>query len=70
MEALPRCTASIADHANAAAAVATKVLIMAKRRIAVGLQVGAGIEAEPADPQEGCADHGERHGVGAMISLP
>ena len=34
-----------------AAAVATKVLIMASARRAGGFQVGAGVEAEPADPE-------------------
>ena len=34
-----------------------------ERRVAVRLEVGAGVEAEPADPEQRGADHGERHRV-------
>ena len=34
---------------------------------AVGLQVGAGVEAEPADPQQGGTDHGQGQAMGRQV---
>jgi hypothetical protein len=59
-EGLPLTAHSTNSQASAAAAVATKVLIMASARRAVGFEVRAGVEAEPADPEQRGADH--RHG--------
>jgi hypothetical protein len=41
----------------------TKVLMKASAGHAVGLEVGAGVEAEPAHPQQRRADHGQRQAV-------
>ena len=54
---------STSDQETMAAAVATKVLTRGEHGAAGGFEVGAGVEAEPADPEHGRADHGERHGV-------
>jgi hypothetical protein len=50
-------------QASTAAAVAMMVLMKASAGDAVGLEVGAGVEAEPAHPQQRGADHGQRQAV-------
>ena len=60
---------SVSIQERPAAAVATKVLIIARARVAVGFQVGAGVEAEPADPQQPGADQGQVSECGGIGSL-
>jgi len=47
-------------HDIAAAAVATKELVMASGSAATGFEVRSGVEAEPAHPEQRGADHGHR----------
>ena len=60
---------STADQDRIAAAGADEGVDHGKRRAGRGFEVGAGVEAEPADPQHRGADHGQRHGMRRHVVL-
>ena len=68
-DGLPETIRSISIQASTPAAGATKVLIIATAATPGGLERGAGVEAEPADPEQARADQGQSQASGAE-SLP
>jgi hypothetical protein len=63
IDALPLNSASPIDQASTAAAVAEKVLMKASTAGLPAFERRAGIEAEPADPEQRRADHRQRQRV-------
>ncbi len=62
-EGLPFAAHSMNSQARAAAAVGDEGVHHRERGEAGGLEVRAGVEAEPAHPEQGRADHGQRQRV-------
>ena len=63
MVGLPSRSHSTRIQPSSAAAVATWVLTNAMRGDPVGGQLGTGVEAEPAEPQQAGAERDQRHVV-------
>ncbi|MHC2482419.1 hypothetical protein ACVIKP_004210 [Rhizobium leguminosarum] len=63
MEALPRVRVSTMHPGHSGGSRCDEGVDKGKRGIGIGFEVGAGVEAEPADPEQRGADHGQRHRV-------